>query len=36
MKHPKNPERQEANRGHKWEKFIRPIWEKHAQKQSKK
>jgi len=36
LKHPENPERPAANRGHKWETFIRPIWEKHVQKQSKK
>jgi len=36
MKHPKNPERQTANSGHKWENFIRPIWEKHVQKPKQK
>jgi len=30
----KNPQKPAGNgQGHKWETFIQPIWEKHAQKQ---
>jgi len=31
-RHPENPQRPVANRGHKWENFIRPIWDKPMQK----
>ena len=30
MIHPENPGRPASNKGHKWENFIRPIWEKHV------
>jgi len=36
MKHSKNPERQTANRGHKWKNFIRPIGRNMCKNQSKK
>jgi len=32
MRHPENPQKPAANRGHQWKNFIRPIWEKHVQK----
>jgi len=34
MRNKKNPRKPAANRGHKWENCIRPIWEKHVQKPS--
>ena len=36
MRQPENPQRPVANRGHKCENFIRPIWEKHVQKSKQK
>ena len=36
MSNRKNPQRPIATRGHKWENFIRPIWEKHVQKPKQK
>jgi len=32
----RNPQRPVANREHKWENFIRPIWEKHVKKPKQK
>jgi len=32
MRNRKNPRKPAANRGNKWQNFIRPIWEKHVQK----
>jgi len=32
----KNPQRPAANGGHKWETFVRPIWEKYVKASKKK
>jgi len=36
MRNRKNVQRPAANRGHKWETLIIPIWEKHVQKPKQK
>jgi len=36
MRHPENPQRLAANRGYKWETFIRKMWERHVQKTKEK
>jgi len=36
MRNRKNTQKPAANRGNKWENFIRPIWEKHVQKPKQK
>jgi len=36
MIHPENPDRPVSNKGHKWENFVRPIWEKHVKAPKKK
>ena len=36
MRNRKNPQKPAANKGYKWETFIRPIWEKHVQKPKQK
>jgi len=36
MIHPVNPQIPAANKGHRWENFIRPIWGKHVQKNKAK
>ena len=36
MRNRKNPQKPAANRGHKWENFIKPLCEKHAQKPKQK
>jgi len=36
MRHPENPQRPVATRGHKWENFVRLIWENMCKNQSKK
>ena len=30
MKHPENPDKPLTNGGHKWENFLRSLWEKHV------
>ena len=36
MRNRKNPQKPAENRGHKWENFIKPLCEKHAQHKNKK
>jgi len=35
MRTSKNPQRPAANGGHKWETFVRPIWEKYVKTPNK-